>query len=311
MMNYWKTSQDENCNMYSVDMLRVVLELRKEEVDKVLRYYHQPMRFDVKEYPVSFKDFTYRNMFTIEYEKGSTMTVGLVWNGTSTQDDMVKGFIEVNPNKCFVKPQCLYDVYYTLEKCVGYKVSRWDLAIDIPTDRMSVVLGKDQRKYELVCKCKEDRTEYLGCRNEVGRVKVYNKTLESNLDYTLTRCELTLPDYEDVNFCMKLETITPEVWIAGADTGIDLTGLSDTQALLVELIRQQENPTLYTKRLKWEVRKKIEPYVFDGYKRLKLDNNCIESIIAELKDFFNPDRIFDNMCVLKRITDDTLWDSEE
>lgn len=311
MMNYWKTSQDENCNMYSVDMLRIVLELRKDEVDQVLRYYHNPMRFDVKEYPVSFRDFTYRNMFTVEYEKGFTMTVGLVWNGTSAQDDMVKGFIEVNPNKCFIKPQCLYDVYYTLDKCVGYKVSRWDLAIDIPTDRMSVVLGKDQRKYELVCKCKEDRTEYLGCRNEVGRVKVYNKTLESDLDYTLTRCELTMPDYEDLNFFMKLDAIIPEVWIAGTDTGIDLTGLSDSQALLVELIRQQENPTLWLKRLEYRQRKKIEPYVFDGYKRLKVDTTCIEYIIAELRDFFNPNRIFDNLCVLKRIIDNTLWDSEE
>lgn len=311
MMNYWKVSQDEDCNIYSVDMLRIVLELRKEEVDRVLRYFYHPMRFDVKEYPVSFKDFTYRNMFTVEYEKGATMTVGLVWNGTNAQDDMVKGFIEVNPNKCFIKPQCLYDVYYTLDKCVGYKISRWDLAIDIPIDRMSVVLGKDQRKYELTCKSKEDRTEYLGCRNEIGRVKVYNKTLESNLDYTLTRCELTMPNYEDQKFFAKIEAIKPEVWIAGTDTGVDLTGLSDSQAVLVELIRLQENPTLWLKRLEYRQRKKIEPFVFDGYKRLKFDNNCVESIIAELKDFFNPDHVFSNLCVIRRLIDETLWNNEE
>lgn len=311
MMNYWKTSQDENLNMYSVDMLRIVLEVRKDEVDTLLKYFHHPMRFDIHEYPVSFKDFTYRNLFSIEYEKGSTMALGLVWNGTNAQDDVVKGFIEVNPNKCFIKPQCLYDIYYTLDKCVGYKVSRWDLAIDIPTDRMSVVLGKDQRKYELVCKSKEDRTEYLGCRNEVGRVKVYNKTLESNLEYTLTRCELTMPDYEDLNFFMKLDAITPEVWIAGTDTGMDLTTLSDMQAMLVELIRKEENPTLYLKRLKWEQRKKLEPYVLDGYTRLKLDNNCIDCIIADLRDFFNPDRIFDNLCVIRQLIDETLWGNVE
>lgn len=310
MINYWKTSQDEELNMYSVDMLRIVLEVRTDDVDTLLKYFNNPMRFDVKEYPLSFKDFTYRNMFTIEYEKGSTMTIGLVWNGINAQDDKVKGFIEVNPNKCFIKPQCLVDVYYILDKCVGYKVSRWDLAIDIPTDRMSVVLGKDQRKYELVCKNKEDRTEYLGCRNEVGRVKVYNKTLESELDYTLTRCELTMPDYEDLNFYMKLDAILPEVWIAGTDTGMDLSGLSDTQALLVELIRQQENPTLWLKRLEYRQRKKIEPYVFDGYKRLKVDITCIEYIITELKDFFKPECNFERLCLYRQLVDGTLWDSE-
>lgn len=309
MLNYWKTAQDENLNLYSVDMLRISLEMRQDEVNNILKYYHSVVRMDIAEYPPCFQDFKYRNMFTITYEKGSTMTVGLCFNGTA-QGENLKGFIEVNPNKCFIKPQCLVDVYYTLSRCIGWEVSRWDLAIDIPTDRMSVILGKDQRKYELTFKNKEDKTEYLGCRNEVGRVKVYNKTAESKLDYTLTRCEMTLPNYDDKNFFMKLDAIIPEVWIAGTDTGVDLTGLSDTQALLVELIRQQENPTIWLKRLEYRQRKKIEPYVFDGYKRLKVDITCIEYIIDELRDFFNPELVLSNWNYYRQVANETIWDIE-
>lgn len=309
MLNYWKTAQDENLNLYSVDMLRISLEMRQDEVNNILKYYHSVVRMDIAEYPPCFQDFKYKNMFTITYEKGSTMTVGLCFNGTA-QGENLKGFIEVNPNKCFIKPQCLVDVYYTLSRCIGWEVSRWDLAIDIPTDRMSVVLGKDQRKYELTFKNKEDKTEYLGCRNEVGRVKVYNKTAESKLDYTLTRCEMTLPNYDDMNFFMKLDAIIPEVWIAGTDTGVDLTGLSDSQALLVELIRQQENPTIWLKRLEYRQRKKIEPYVFDGYKRLKVDITCIEYIIDELRDFFNPELVLSNWNYYRQVANETIWDIE-
>lgn len=310
MLNYWRTAQDENFNMYSVDMVRVNLEMREDEVNNILKYYHSVVRMDITEYPPCFQDFKYRNMFTITYEKGSTMTVGLCFNGTA-QGENLKGFIEVNPNKCFIKPQCLVDVYYTLSRCIGWEVTRWDLAIDIPTDRMSVILGKDQRKYELTCKNKEDRTEYLGCRNDVGRVKVYNKTAESDLDYTLTRCELTLPNYSDLNFAMKLDSIIPEVWIAGTDTGLELSNLSDMQAMLVEFIRKEENPTLYLKRLKWEQRKKLEPYVFDGYKRLKVDCSCVEYIITELKDFFNPELVFVNWNYYRQVADESIFDMSE
>lgn len=310
MLSYWKTAQDENLNMYSVDMIRVNLEMREDEVNDILKYFHSVVRMDIMEYPPCFQDFKYKNMFTITYEKGSTMTVGLCFNGTAKGENL-KGFIEVNPNKCFIKPQCLVDVYYTLSRCIGWEITRWDLAIDIPTDRMSVVLGKDQRKYELVCKSKEDRTEYLGCRNNVGRVKVYNKTAESNLDYTVTRLEITMPNYSDLNFFMQLNAFIPEVWIAGTNTGLELSGLSDMQAMLVEFIRKEENPTLYLKRLKWEQRKKLEPYVLDGYKRLKVDSSCIEYIITELKDFFNQEFVFANWNYYRHVADESIFDMSE
>lgn len=295
--------------MYSVDMLRLNLEMRQDEIENILKYFHSVVRMDITEYPACFQDFKYRNMFTITYENGSSMTVGLCFNGTA-QSENLKGFIEVNPNKCFIKPQCLVDVYYTLSRCIGWEVVRWDLAVDIPTDRMSVVLAKDQRKYELVCKNKEDKTEYLGQRNNVGRVKVYNKTAESNLEYTLTRCEMTLPNYDDLNFSMKLDAIIPEVWVSGTTMCMSLSDLSDVQAMLVEYMRKDENPTLALKRLPYRQRKKIEPYVFDGYTRLKLDKSCIDYIIAELRDFFNPELVFHNWNYYRQVADESFFNND-
>lgn len=310
MFEYWKTVQDDNLNIYSVDMLRINLEMRLDEVENILKYFYSVVRFDIVEYPPCFQDFKYKYMFTVTYELGSTMAIGLCFNGTS-QSENLKGFIEVNPNKCFIKPQCLVDIYFTLSRCIDFKVVRWDLAVDIPIDRLSVVLGKDQRKYELICKNKEDKTEYLGRRNEVGRVKVYNKTVESNLDITLTRCEITMPNYSDLNFSMKLDSIIPEVWIAGSESGLKLSDLSVMQAVLVELIRKEENPTLYLKRLKWEQRKKLEPYVFDGYKRLEVDVSCVEYIITELKEFFNPDLVYMNWNYYRQVADESIFDMSE
>ena len=39
MLNYWRTAQDENLNMYSVDMVRVNLEMREDEVNNILNFF--------------------------------------------------------------------------------------------------------------------------------------------------------------------------------------------------------------------------------------------------------------------------------
>lgn len=74
-------------------------------------------------------------------------------------------------------------------------VKRWDLACDVPVTRSDVQLFKDKRKYTQFYMSKEDYTEYLGQSDSAGRIKVYNKTLESQLDYDLTRIEVTLDSY--------------------------------------------------------------------------------------------------------------------
>lgn len=309
MIQYWVTAQDEKLNMYSVDMVRVTFKLADANLEKVMAYFGNPYRTDITDYYPCTKEFKYKYLYTIEYGNSATMTIGLCFNGT-TKGEMLKGFIEVNPNKCFNYPLCIADVYYTLLSCYSYEIARWDLAIDIPTDRMSVVLEKDQRKYAYECKSREDKTEYLGCRNEVGRVKVYNKTAESKLNYTITRCEITLPNPDSADFYARLDKLMPTVWVAGTESGLELSNLSSKDALLLRLLREQENPMMLLKEIDYVQRKKLEPYVIDGYTRLDIQNNCIKYIIAELHDFFKCEDMYGRMTTYRKIVNNDFFKCE-
>ena len=66
---------------------------------------------------------------------------------------------------------------------------------DVPVTRSDVQLFKDRRKYAQFYMSSENFTEYLGQSDSAGRVKVYNKRLESGLDYDLTRIEVTLDSF--------------------------------------------------------------------------------------------------------------------
>jgi len=77
------------------------------------------------------------------------------------------------------------------------------LAIDIPVERTNCFLVKDRRMY-IERRHGKEYTQYLGSKSsKVGRVKLYNKTAEADLDYPLTRLELTLDpakSFEKISF---------------------------------------------------------------------------------------------------------------
>ena len=75
-------------------------------------------------------------------------------------------------------------------------VKRWDLAVDVPYGRDCVQLIKDSRKYSQFYNSSVNFTEYLGRPSSEGYVKVYNKQLEAELEYPLTRIELTCGSLE-------------------------------------------------------------------------------------------------------------------
>ena len=103
-------------------MLRVVFEMREDCVNFIERYFCNPLRSDIKEYPLNLTDFKYRNMFVVDYGR-STMTVGLCFNGTN-RSDALKGFLEFNPNKCMDSMQISADLAFLLSRCVEYSVVR-------------------------------------------------------------------------------------------------------------------------------------------------------------------------------------------
>ena len=211
----------DGSNYFSVDNVRLDLEfLSPKQVENFLVQIHALPGY---QYYMSLKDFAYRHLFVFGV-KGFSFSLGVDFNG-SKNTDVVKGFLDFNPNKIlgdvvfgdgFIKSvhnrfgdvgisykdlaESLSDLFKQVLTYLGMTtlhmhVKRWDLACDVPVTRSDVQLFKDRRKYAQFYMSSENFTEYLGQSDSAGRVKVYNKRLESGLDYDLTRIEVTLDSF--------------------------------------------------------------------------------------------------------------------
>lgn len=251
MLCYYRPYVADNV-YYSVDNIRLDLEFVSDKTcSQMLAFLNS---LEGYQYYMSLKDFQYRHLFVFGI-KNLSFSLGLVFNGASSKD-VVKGFLDFNPNKIlgdiqigdgFIKAllnpfhedmtcksfrEALCELFLAVFKrltvtCLHMTLKRWDLAVDVPVSRQEVQLFKDQRKYHQFYMSKEDFTEYLGCSDTAGRVKVYNKRLEAELDYDLTRIEVTLDDKEYAS----LSHWWPEVY------RVDTIPL-DSDKLIVGLLRE-------------------------------------------------------------------------
>ena len=145
--------------------------------------------------------FRQQYLFKLEVESSFWLGHGLI--ATGIYFDRYR--LEFNPNK--VANNKVFKTVHRLliehARDVATHVARFDLAIDIPVDRDKCFLVKDRRMY-IERRHGVEYTQYLGSKSaSVGRVKLYNKTVEAKLDYPLTRLELTLDPgtpYEKINF---------------------------------------------------------------------------------------------------------------
>ena len=142
---------------------------------------------------ISLKTFSFHDNFDFKFCDGTSfwLGVGFVKFGKT---DYGRMSIDFNPNKVAEKDalRTLLDYLNATARRDCRSIKRFDLAIDIPTQRKHVLLEKDRRAYTCFESCGA-LTEYLGAKSStVGRVKLYDKTAESGLDYPLTRLELTL-----------------------------------------------------------------------------------------------------------------------
>lgn len=94
--------------------------------------------------------------------------------------------VEFNPNKHGHKSivKDLFD--YIIDNSGDSELKRYDFSIDIRCKPEDIII--DTRKEKGLHK----GTRYFGQRNHDGYCKVYNKKVEQNLDYDLTRVEYTI-----------------------------------------------------------------------------------------------------------------------
>lgn len=190
MLNYNNYVTDKDGNRYSLDMIRVALSASKEEYQEIFDTVFQNEDHKRVTYRQSFAELQYRHFFAVEYYGFGVLKVGISLNG-ATREQALAGYMEFNPNR-FGNCEAFWEDYSRiLNHIPNACLSRFDLAIDIPCPRDKLMLVKDGREYVCFSKSSVDITEYLGQRNKPGRVKLYNKQIESNLDYPLSRLEIT------------------------------------------------------------------------------------------------------------------------
>ena len=228
----------DNKTIMSLDMVRFNVQIfdsdKLVELGQLLQW---AQIFQYKNYKTykTFKLFAYKDLFSFwDDEKFANFSFGF---GLATNDkiDLMKGFIEFNPNKSyeFVKP-----FLERLSHLCEFELVRYDIAIDLKIDRSLVwLLRDDKRRYmkhnTLISTNSFDVTEYLGVRNTGGFVKLYNKQIESNLDYSLTRLELTCDDAYFSTFQKRL----PKIYISDLSL-FDIDKLDDTEKILFALMTE-------------------------------------------------------------------------
>ena len=305
ILKYYK-SIEENGVVHSVDMLRLKLSFYPVEQEKIKNPKWNPFDTDVAEYiyrdsvysseklleqlmGLKFfmqgldcdhwetrKDFKYRHQVTVKMET-SSVTIGIGWNN-SGKTDMSKGYVEFNPNKVCDTEQFTILLRQLKLACKHMILSRYDLAIDFPVKRSNLGLVKDSRKYAYEMCSVEDKTEYLGQRNKIGRVKLYNKKIESNLDYDMTRLEITVGP-------MTLEDVQKLIpGVTGLYSIADIDDLKGTDRVLVEALRRCDDKEVLFRMLGRGKAEKLKPYIL-GENTTYVLSKCVYTkinlIIAE------------------------------
>ena len=180
------------------------------------------------------KPGTFRNqtVFRVDDERSFWLGNGLLGNGTLID----RYRLDFNPNKIGEDPnfKIIREFLVRNSRDGLCKIPRFDLAIDIPVDRSKCFLVKDRRLY-IERRHGAEFTQYLGAKSSsVGRVKLYNKAAEANLDYPLTRLELTLDPsmaYENINF-PTVYCIDPEKLVSNE------IRVTDTEKFILNAILQ-------------------------------------------------------------------------
>ncbi len=244
---------------YSIDMIRFKFELNK--------YYQDELYLIIKEigtyeYFASNKSFHYRELYKIKSEDLLySFSLGIGFNGMKSEDRKLC-FVEFNPNKLY-DCRALSRILCFLNSRVNLDLVLYDIAIDIPYNKKFVSLVKDKRMYKKFCyDCEgKNTTEYLGTTADAGRVKLYNKTIESNLNYDLTRLELTT-NYTDY---LIVEKQLPKLLVFGDLDFLSIIKLSKSDYVLLQLLWLCDDPSYYFKQLGRDKQEKIKPFVSSNF----------------------------------------------
>ena len=187
-MNYDTFIKDGSLT-YSVDMVRLSTKITFFEWTRLQALLDVVK--DSKKYSQN-KVGTYKYNYVMSDFFGSTYWIGYYpFTPKDCNPNSKKTLtIEFNPNKVDYDSS-FNNILFGLLQRYDFKLVRFDLAIDIPRNILDFGLLYKNKKRIFKCFSNggDDLTYYFGKGNNA--IKIYNKKRESNLNYELTRYEIT------------------------------------------------------------------------------------------------------------------------
>ena len=281
VLKYYRPLRTSDNVTYSIDKL--ILEYSfcsPRSLDDFLVFLSLNRDFEYRYAQSARSPGVYFHRFNFFCENGASFWVG-VQRVKGNLGLLLDARIEFNPNKCFddyVFARVINQLYLCSDR--RPRLVRFDLAVDIPVLRQDCFLFKDQRLYEEVRKSDVDRTQYLGQRNKPGRVKVYNKQLESDLSCPMTRLEITIGSDRSYSF---LEKVFPKLIIID-DLQLCFSdfSLNDTDRFIVKtVLLDPERISELGRRQKEKTRRILDKYT----RAFHVNAHVYSDIVSRIDDF--------------------------
>ena len=181
--------------------------------------------------------------------------------------------VEFNPNKVKDCPLLLK----LLKLSTEWLVKQVDFAIDVPTNICNICgFDKGKKACLITYDCgNDDKTFYIGKTD--NRVKVYNKTIESGLNYDLTRIEIT-KCFKDLKIdCVryyKYDGYVPELFLK--DFQLSINDFSD-KTLFAIVYAVLEGFPLHD--LSKHYKKRVKDFL-NKKKPIKIDFSCLDKCLV-------------------------------
>jgi len=272
---------DDNFNSYCVDMLRLKCEISindfRKKIENRLNFYGEKItRWTSSQigqfyYNYQFKCDDYSFWFGFISNKNA--------NGLQNLDKPRNLTIEFNPNKC--KDDAL--ILSILKSSTQWTIKSIDFALDIRENILNLI-GFDKQKKSFLTTIDnglDDKTYYMGVRN--NRVKIYNKRIESNLDYDLTRIEIT--KYLDINSCDIYNFdfgYFPELFLR--DFQLNVTDMQLDSMFATVLFAVEHGFPLHDLSRKY--REKVKNYL-QQKKPIKIDFSCFTTTLKNYLCYYS------------------------
>ena len=266
----------------SIDNIVLDVSIIRPELIELLEMMIQNIALGSKATVVSWesrKPGTFRRQVSVRIDDDRSFWLGIGLVGNGVLEDRCR--LDFNPNKVAndANFQMIHQFLIRNSREVYRKIPRFDLAIDIPVERNRCFLVKDRRMY-IERRHGSEFTQYLGSKSStVGRVKLYNKAIEADLNYPLTRLELTLDptlDYEKISF--------PTVYYIDSSEPVDdAVRITDTERFILNALLQGYGSLDGLGR---KTRKKMEELLRSYVKKVEITKDMYQKTIEQLNELY-------------------------